>query len=134
MLTGCIFTSKLTFLYSAYARRESRICFHRNSFAQNGTQFVQFPYFACRFSPRLRLIAELSDGAVINFDEQLFCPNLASAAGGGVGGVPADAPDGFSSFLKMKIPPPPYGGPPPFGKGGFIFHAPDGFPLFQKPP
>ena len=78
---------KLTFLYSAYARRESRICFHRNSFAQNGTQFVQFPYFACRFSPRLRLIAELSDGAVINFDEQLFCPNLASAVGGGVGGA-----------------------------------------------
>ena len=83
MLTGGIFTSKLTFLYSAYARRESRICFHRNSFAQNGTQFVQFPYFACRFSPRLRLIAELSDGAVINFDEQLFCPSLASAVGGG---------------------------------------------------
>ena len=87
MLTGGIFTSKLTFLYSAYARRESRICFHRNSFAQNGTQFVQFPYFACRFSPRLRLVAELSDGAVINFDEQLFCPSLASAVGGGVGGA-----------------------------------------------
>ena len=114
MLTGGIFTSKLTFLYSAYARRESRICFHQNSFAQNGTQFVQFPCFACRFSPRLRLVAELSDGAVINFDEQLFCPSLASAAGGGVGGVPADAPDGFHSFLKMmnflcfirNIPPP----------------------------
>ena len=26
MLTGGIFTSKLTFLFSAYARRESRIC------------------------------------------------------------------------------------------------------------
>ena len=87
MTVGDIFTSKLTFIFSRLCKAREQNLRNRNSFAQNGTQFVQFPYFACRFSPRLRLIAELSDGAVINFDEQLFCPNLASAAGGGVGGA-----------------------------------------------
>ena len=102
MLIGDTFTSKLTFSLFRLCKAREQNLRNQNSFAQNGTQFVQFPYFACRFSPRLRLIAELSDGAVINFDEQLFCPSLASAAGGGVGGVPADAPDGFPLFQKRS--------------------------------
>ena len=83
MLIGDTFTSKLTFSLFRLCKAREQNLRNQNSFAQNGTQFVQFPYFACRFSPRLRLIAELSDGAVINFDEQLFCPSLASAVGGG---------------------------------------------------
>ena len=112
MLIGDTFTSKLTFsLFRLCKAREQNllsskfICVKRHGV---GAAICR-PLFGYQHG---RIIsAPTSDGAVINFDEQLFCPSLASAAGGSrakrsyprVGFNRAIFPDTAQNSLSIRL-------------------------------